>query len=104
MRLSGGTLSVSIKAGTNKYREALYRYNQNTVTGANQCSESPCQRTLQQCDTLRSIPLQVVTGSLQADQAVVPDLPQSREKRRVIVFIRIQRHYPLIRVGHVQMP
>jgi hypothetical protein len=34
-RTSGGTLSVSIKAGTNKYHGALYWYNQNTVTSAN---------------------------------------------------------------------
>ena len=34
-RTSGGTLSVSIKAGTNKYHGAIYWYNQNTVTSAN---------------------------------------------------------------------
>jgi hypothetical protein len=34
-RTSGGTMSVSIKSGTNKYHGAIYWYNQNTVTSAN---------------------------------------------------------------------
>ncbi len=34
-RTAGGTMSVSIKAGTNKYHGVLYWYNKNTITSAN---------------------------------------------------------------------
>src|SRR5437879_2919800 len=34
-RTAGGTLSVSIKGGTNKYHVVLYWYNKNTIDSAN---------------------------------------------------------------------